>query len=78
MPYVSGLLQWLESNGAIIEDRTWLTDSYGNLIENGVDVTFESVTFKFICSHEDFLIKRVSGNKAIFWGLCELFKETEC
>jgi len=78
MPYVSGLLQWLESNGAIIEDRGWETKSYGNLIENGIEVQFESVTFQFICSYDNFLIKRVSGNKAKFWGLCELFKETEC
>jgi len=78
MPYVSGLLQWLEGNGAIIEDRGWETTSYENLIENGIEVQFESVTFLFICSYDNFLIKRVSGNKAKFWGLCELFKETEC
>jgi len=77
MPYVVGLIEWLEGNGAIIEDRTWETDGYGNLIENGIDVKFETVVFRFICSYENFIIKRVSGNKAKFWGLIELFKETE-
>ena len=78
MPYVAGLIEWLEGNGAIVEDRSWETDSYGNLIENGIDVNFETVMFRFICSYDNFIIKRVSGNKAKFWGLCELFKETEC
>ena len=78
MPYVAGLIAWLEGNGAIVEDRTWESKSFGNLIENGIDVQFETVTFRFICSYDNFLIKRVAGNKAKFWGLCELFKETEC
>jgi len=77
MQYVSGLLHWLEENGAIIENDNWKTKSYGNLVENGIEVKFESVTFLFTCSYENFIIKRVAGNKAKFWGLCELFKDTE-
>ena len=78
MPYVAGLIQWLEGNGAIVKDQSWKTESYGNLVEKGIDVKFETVVFRFLCSYDDFLIKRVSGNKVKFWGLCELFKETEC
>lgn len=77
MPYVSGLLEWLEENGAIIENNNWKTESYGSLVENGIEVEFESVTFLFTCSYENFIINRVKGNKAKFWGLCELFKDTE-
>ena len=78
MPYVAGLLEWLENNGAVIEDSVWKSKGYGKLIEKGVDVIFETVKFRFICSYDNFIIKRVSGNKAKFWGLVELFKETEC
>ena len=77
MPYVLGLLQWLEENGAIISNDNWKTKSYGCLVESGIEVEFESVTFLFTCSYENFIIKRKKGNKANFWGLCELFKDTE-
>ena len=40
MPYVAGLLHWLEGNGAIIQDRGGETESYGNLVENGIEVKF--------------------------------------
>ena len=78
MFYVAGLLQWLEDNGATTNDPGWKTESYGNLVEKGIEVQFESVTFLFICSYDNFIIKRLAGNKAKFWGLCELFKDTEC
>ena len=77
MPYIAGLLLWLESNGATINDKTWKTKSYGNLVEKGIEVQFETVKFLFTSSYDNFIIKRMSGNKAKFWGLCELFKETE-
>ena len=77
IPYVAGLLQWLEKNGAIIENNNWKKDNYSSLVEKGIEVEFESVTFLFRCSYENFSIKRVKGNKVRFWGLCELFKDTE-
>jgi hypothetical protein len=47
-------------------------------MKNGLEVTFEAVTFLFICSDDEFIKRRVSGAGTRFWGLCELFKETEC
>ena len=48
MPYVVGLLRWLEGNGAIVNDQGWKSSGYGNLVENGIEVEIETVTFQFI------------------------------
>lgn len=77
MPYVAGLMSWLEKNGAIIQDQSYRSERFGNLVESGIEVKFESVTFLFTCSYDNFIIKRLSGKKVNFWGLCELFKGTE-
>ena len=76
--YVAGLLLWLESNGAEIFNKNWTVNNYQALQKKGVKVKFESVTFLFTSNENTCVIKRLSGNEVKFWGLCELFKETEC
>ena len=58
------LLRNLEENGEFtIEDNTWKTKDYGNLVEIGIKVNFENVVFKIMCSYEDIFIYRDTGNK---------------
>ena len=71
-----GLLAWLERNGAKIENQGWKSSGYGNLVEKGISVEFESVVFLIYCSHENIYFERTSGNKTKFWALCKLFCES--
>ena len=76
MSSARGLLKWLEQNGATIDDDSWKGRAYVNLVEKGIEVKFERVTFTITCSYEDVLFNRISGNKTDFWALCKLFSET--
>ncbi|GAB1267136.1 hypothetical protein NBRC116493_03890 [Aurantivibrio infirmus] len=77
MPVAVGLLAWLESNAAEIKDSSWTSKDYGNLVEKGIEVEFENVTFSVSCSYQHVYFERTGGNKTNFWGLCKLFCETE-
>ena len=73
METAAGLLQWLESNGARIMNEGWKSSGYGDLVEKGIPVEFETVVFKISCSYEHIYFERISGNKTKFWALCRLF-----
>ena len=74
-----GLLKCLEGNGAVIPDSSWKfsQSDYGNLVEEGVTVEFEQVTFKVVCSYNQIYFHHIQGPKVNFWALCKLFSTTE-
>ena len=57
-----------------IYDNGWKSSGYGNLVENGITVCLGTIKFKIICSYEDLLMYRISGNKGEFYRFCEFLK----
>ena len=66
------ILKWLaQRDRCVITDDGWRTSGYGNLVEVGMDVQLDNIVIHVMCSYEDILFTRVSGNKEKFDALCE-------
>lgn len=66
------ILEQLERNfDCEIADDGWNSSGYGRLVEIGIPVRLANIEFLIICSHDNILIKRVSGNKGRFYDICE-------
>jgi len=56
-----------------IED--WKNKRKGMIADKGIIVTYNSIQFEIKCSYEDIMIKRISGNKNIFYKIGNIIKK---
>jgi hypothetical protein len=68
------LLAGLEQDGCTTKDTSWKRGD-GNLVEVGIEVKCDSCALMIMCSYEDIFVKRVSGNKARYYELCEHLRQ---
>lgn len=72
------LLSKIEEEGCYeIENDSWKSSGYGNLVEIGIDIYFENIVFRIMCSYENIFIHRISGNKKKFYDFCNKIREMD-
>jgi hypothetical protein len=59
-----------------VED--WKNIGTGFIVEKGVKVSYQNINFEIICSYEDIIIKRISGNKDIYFEIGNDIKNIGC
>lgn len=80
MSVAAQILERLEnSENCEIEGKpsAWKPPGYGALVEKGVRVKLDNIEFIIMCSYEDIIIERISGNKAKFYQFCESIREMD-
>jgi len=78
MPVAVEILQQLElRQDCEIRNAGWKSSGYGDLVEVGIRVRLGTIEFAIMCSYEDILLRRLSGNKATFYEFCESVREMD-
>ena len=72
------ILTWLERQpDCVIRDTSWKCPEHGRLIEVGIPVRVGNIEFTIMCSFEEIFVKRLSGNKMTFYGICEKIRDLD-
>ena len=72
------LLSQLEQEECFeIENDHLENTGHGDLVETGIVVFFENISFRIMCSYEDILVYRLSGNKKKFYEVCNKIREMD-
>ncbi|MGC3968482.1 MAG: hypothetical protein QM775_14225 [Pirellulales bacterium] len=78
MPIAVQLLKHLlRQEDCKIEDASWKSSDYGNLVEVGIPVRLGTIEFRVMSSYGDIFLYRRSGNKTKFYELCETIGQME-
>jgi hypothetical protein len=60
---------------ASLERDGWERGSRGDLVEHGIELQKDGCTFQIMCSYEDIFVRRISGNRAKYYEICEQLRQ---
>ena len=60
-----------------IESDDWKKQGFGRMVEGWLNINFENITFSIMCSYENIIFRRVTGNKNKFLQVCEFVKNID-